>query len=73
LLELVRRLEFERFAAAALTEPPRVRAMLGALGQRAEVPVEALVQLLRASLNPISRFDFGTLAALELAPDWQAK
>jgi hypothetical protein len=73
LLELVRRPgEFERLAAAALTEPPRVRAMLGAVGQQAGVPVEALVEL-RASLNPISRFDFGMLAALEHARDWQAK
>jgi hypothetical protein len=64
--------EFEGLAAAALSEPPRVRAMLGALGQQAGVPVEALVEL-RASLNPISRFDFGTLAALEHARAWQAK
>ena len=49
-----------------------VRAMLGALGQQAGVPVEALVEL-RASLNPISSFDFGMLAALEHARDWQAK
>jgi len=73
LLELVRRpVEFERLSAAALKEPPRVRAMLGALGRQAGVPVEALVEL-RASLNPISRFDFGMLAALEQARDWQAK
>lgn len=72
-MELVRRPgEFERLAAAALTEPPRVGAMLGAVGQQAGVPVEALVEL-RASLNPIGRFDFGMLAALEHARDWQAK
>jgi len=35
-------------------------------------PVEALGEL-RASLNPFSRFEFGTLAALEYARDWQAK
>lgn len=49
-----------------------MRAMLGALGRQAGVPVEALVEL-RASLNPISRFDFGMLAALEQARDWEAK
>lgn len=64
--------DFRRLAAAALSEPPRVRAMLGALGQQAGAPATTLRQL-RASLNPISRFDFGALAALEHASEWQAK
>jgi hypothetical protein len=73
LLEIVRHPgEFERLAAAALSEPPRVRAMLGALGQQAGVPAAALSEL-RQSLNPISRFDFGALAVLEHAREWQAK
>ncbi len=55
-----------------LMEPPRVCAMLGALDQQAGPPVEALGEL-RASLNPFSRFEFGTLAALEYTRDWQAK
>lgn len=63
---------FRRLASAALAEPPRVRAMLGALGQHANVPAGALREL-RDSLNPISRFDFGSLSALEHAREWQAK
>lgn len=54
------RLLRERFgplARAALSEPPRVRAMLG---EQAGHDVDEL----RASLNPLSRFDFGPLAAL---------
>lgn len=64
--------DFRRLASAALAEPPRVRAMLGALGQQAGAPASAL-KLLRESLNPISRFDFGALAGLEHARDWQAQ
>ncbi len=63
---------FKRLAKAALSEPPRVRAMLGALGEQAGAPAAAL-QDLRKSLNPISRFDFGMLAALPNARDWQAR
>jgi hypothetical protein len=73
LLALVRRpADFRRLASAALAEPPRVRAMLGALGQQAGAPAPALRQL-RESLNPISRFDFGVLSALDHAGEWQAK
>jgi len=64
--------DFRRLGAAALAEPPRVRAMLGALGQAADAPPDAL-RALRESLNPISRFDFGALTALEHAHDWQAR
>lgn len=68
----VRPADFRRLAAAALAEPPRVRAMLGALGQQAGAP-DAVLRELRRSLNPISRFDFGLLAALDHAREWQAK
>lgn len=63
---------FERLAKAALSEPPRVRAMLGALGEQAGAPASAL-DALRASLNPISKFDFGVLRALPNAEDWQVR
>ena len=46
--------------------------MLGALGQEASVPAELLAPL-RQSLNPLSRFDFGALRALDHAMEWQAK
>lgn len=63
---------FARLAQAATQEPPRVRAMLGALGELAGAEEQRL-QILRKSLNPLSRFDFGVLSALPNARDWQAK
>lgn len=63
---------FERLAAAALDEPPRVRAMLGTLGQQLGGHERAVAKL-RASLNPLSRFDFGILRSLPHAREWQAK
>ena len=46
--------------------------MLGAIGEQLGQP-EARLFGLRKSLNPLSRFDFGNLAALEHARQWQAK
>lgn len=63
---------FTRLARAALEEPPRVRAMLGALGQEMDAPGEDLERL-RESLNPLSRFDFGALGSMRFAREWQAK
>ena len=63
---------FRRLARAALQEPPRVRAMLGALGQELDMPRRALDPLKR-SLNPLSRYDFGRLSSLQHAREWQAK
>lgn len=63
---------FSRLAKVAADEPPRVRAMLGALGELAGAPERDLKRL-RSSLNPLSRFDFGTLGVAPTAKDWQAK
>jgi hypothetical protein len=63
---------FERLLKVAPSEPPRVRAMLGAIGQQLGQP-ERLLAALRKGLNPLSRFDFGHLAALKYARQWQAK
>jgi hypothetical protein len=63
---------FNRLLAVAPSEPPRVRAMLGAIGRQLGKPKGVLARL-RASLNPFSRFDFGALAGLAHAGDWQAK
>ncbi len=63
---------FKRLADAAQSEPPRVRAMLGALGEQADMPADSLKPL-RASLNPLSRFDFGMLGVLPNARRWQAR
>lgn len=63
---------FENLLAVADTEPPRVRALLGALGERLAKPDDFL-RPLRSSLNPYSRFDFGLLSLLPNARAWQAK
>jgi hypothetical protein len=63
---------FERLVQVADSEPPRVRAMLGALGEQAGKGPKVLERL-RRSLNPLSEFDFGVLAALPHARRWQAK
>lgn len=62
---------FGRLLKVACSEPPRVRAMLGAIGQQlGKRPV--VLRRLRESLNPFSRFDFGMLARLRYAREWQA-
>ena len=63
---------FERLVRVGETEPPRVRAMLGAMGEFMHQRSD-LLDCLRASLNPLSRFDFGVLAGLPNAKSWQAK
>lgn len=63
---------FERLLKVADSEPPRVRAILGAIGEQIG-KTTAVTQQLRASLNPFSKFDFGFLAGLPCAKQWQAK
>jgi hypothetical protein len=63
---------FKRLLKVAPSEPPRVRAMIGAIGQQLRVPNSQLTEL-RKSLNPLTRFDFGALAGLAFAKQWQAK
>lgn len=60
------------FLRAALNEPARVRAIVGALAQEAGVSHRRLVNL-KKSLSPFSRFDFGALGQLRYARDWQAQ
>jgi hypothetical protein len=74
--QLLRLLDDERrfraLAKAAEAEPPRVRAMLGAIGEELGMPA-VLLERLRKSLNPLSRFDFGALVKLRFARQWQAR
>lgn len=73
LLEHLRsQVQFEKLLRVAKDELPRVRAMLGALGQQLGYKKEDLTPL-SESLKPLSRFDFGILAALPYAKQWQAK
>jgi len=57
---------------AAQDEPPRVRAMLGAMLAYSGLPT-SLWGPLKASLNPFTRFDFGLFSKLPNAREWQAK
>lgn len=61
-----------RILRAAITEPPRVRAMTGALAESAGARDDELRRL-RRTLNPTSRFDFGPLATLPSARNWGAR
>ena len=63
---------YRPLVSVALTEPPRVRAMLGALMHWAGLP-ESLWTPLRKSLNRLSRFEFGLFVALPNAKEWLAK
>jgi hypothetical protein len=63
---------FERLIKIAATEPPRVRAMLGAIGEQLSKNPVTLKRLC-SSLNPFSRFDFGSLRGLKHANNWQAR
>jgi Family of unknown function (DUF6088) len=56
----------------APSEPPRVRAMLGAFGEQLGANRKKIGEL-RRSLNPLSKFDFGTFADMPNAKNWQAK
>jgi hypothetical protein len=62
----------DRLLRVAGSEPPRIRAILGALGERLSASPNILRRL-RSSLNPFSRFDFGLLSGLPNARSWQAK
>lgn len=63
---------YERLVNVAGQEPPRVRAMLGAIGQELSKDSKSLENL-RKNLKPLSRFDFGKLSNLKYAKEWQAK
>ena len=63
---------FDRLLKIADTEPPRVRAMLGAIGEQlGKKPAE--LRRLHDSLNPFSKYDFGLFTGLQHAKKWQAK
>lgn len=62
-------LSFQRVARLAETEPPRVRALLGAIGS--EVPgTDASLRSLKKSLNPLTKFRIGIGQALPAAKVW---
>jgi hypothetical protein len=75
MIHLVKRgqFDFDRLARFALTEPPRVRALLGAIGEEAGVDSASLRQL-RRSLNPLSSYRIaGAASALPNSAEWHIK
>jgi len=62
----------EKLIGVAETEPPRVRALLGAFAEALGAPSSKLEKL-RSPLNPLSRFNFGLFATLPTARKWLAK
>lgn len=61
-----------RILRAAIHEPPRVRAMVGALAE-ATGAREDEVRRLHRTLNPTTKFDFGPLSTLPNAKRWGAR
>jgi len=61
-----------RVVHAAWDEPPRVRAMLGALGEAAGVD-PAVTAKYRTMIHPRSRYEFGPLGNLAHAHSWGAR
>lgn len=67
------KLDFDRLARFALAEPPRVRALLGAIGETVGVDAGKLVPL-RKSLNPITIYRIvGASHVLENSGAWNIK
>lgn len=61
-----------RILRSAVSEPPRVRAMVGALAEHAGAGDEELRHL-RKTLNPTTCYDFGPLSLLATARKWGAR
>lgn len=61
-----------RILKVAQTEPPRVRAMLGAMAEALKQKPAVLARL-RESLNPLTKYDFGPFSVLPSAGNWHAK
>lgn len=65
-----KRFSFSRLARRSLNEPPRVRALLGAIGTEVGADRNALMAL-RKSLNPMTTFRLGVSEALPSATEWR--
>jgi len=67
-----RRVSFERVARFARREPPRVRALLGAIGSTIGARRKVLGGL-KDSLNPLTHFSLGLSDKLENAREWNIR
>ncbi len=73
-----KQLDFARLARFALVEPPRVRALLGAIGENLVRQGESIgdedMMKLRQSLNPLTTYHvWGLESALPTATEWNIK
>jgi hypothetical protein len=66
------RISFERVARFARWEPPRVRAVLGAIGSSIVADPDILEEL-KASLNPMTHFSLGLSNKLATARKWNIR
>ncbi len=67
------RLNFGRLSRFAAVEPPRVRALLGAIGEDLKCNTKA-IEKLRRSINPLSLYKIsGASKALKHAKGWRIK
>lgn len=67
-----KRVSFERVARFARREPPRVRAVLGAIGSSFGAD-QHILEVLKGSLNPLTRFSLGLSDKLETAREWNIR
>lgn len=67
-----RRVSFDRVARFARREPPRVRAVLGAIGNAIGARRKVLEELKR-SLNPMTHYSLGLSDKLENAREWNVR
>lgn len=74
LMDLFRtgRLSFDRVAIHSLNEPPRVRAMLGAIGSEIGASPHTLARL-KKSLNPVTTFHVGLRESIPRAREWRIR
>ena len=66
------RVSFDRLARHSVNEPPRIRALLGAIGSDIGANSHILTKL-KKSLNPMTTFHLGLREALPLAREWQIR
>jgi len=66
------RISFERVAHFARREPPRVRAVLGAIGSSI-VADRNILEELKGSLNPMTHFSLGLSDKLATAREWNIR
>lgn len=73
IMDLIRsgRLSLKRLVRLARHEPPRVRALVGAIGSHLGAP--KMVRRLKKSLNPLTNFSLSVSSVLPNAAEWQIR